>query len=106
MTNNSQSQPLAHSALWKSALLATASTYFPMLVEAAAWYHGKPYSNDLLRFVSVNPELLDAITVPINDGMDAVLSQYATNPETAGVMDQLILTAVEAYEAPVIDAGE
>lgn len=100
MANNSQSQPLTHSALWKSAMLATDSTYFPMLVEAAAWYHSKPYSNDLLRFVSVNPDLLSAITVPINDGMDAILTQYASNPDTAGVMDHLILAAVEAYKIP------
>lgn len=100
MADNSQSQPLTHSALWKSAMLATESTHFPMLVEAAAWFHGKPYSNDLLRFVSVNPDLLVAITVPINEGMDAVLTQYASNSETAGVMDHLILAAVDAYKVP------
>ena len=100
MANNSQSQTLTHSALWKSAMLATESTYFPMLVEAAAWYHGKLYSNDLLRFVSVNPDLLGAITVPINDGLDAVLSQYASNPETAGTLDHLSLAAVDAYKIP------
>jgi hypothetical protein len=98
-------EPVYHSALWKSALLVGMSTHFPDLVRAAAMYLGKPYSTEMVQQVATNLALLGGLQVKVSETIDYALMQYATNPETAGALDGLILDAVAAYEAPADPQG-
>ena len=90
-----------HSRLWKSAMLAEeTSTYFPPLVRAAALFLGKEYTEGMLHAVAANTDLVDALTVPTTSTVDLALQAYASDPETALIMDGLIVAAVQAYEPP------
>lgn len=84
------------SRLWKAGMLATQSTNFRVMVEAAADQLGKPYDEQVLRKVSASPELLDMVDLSSGEGVDAVLHALATDPSTGGVLDQIIIDAVSA----------
>lgn len=88
------------SLLWKAALLARESTYFPRLVETAANQLGKDYSDHMLRTVAAEPSILAALHLPVGEGVDAVLTTLATDAEAGAAMDVLIMAAVAAYEEP------
>lgn len=90
---------LITSQLWKSARLAE-SNYLPQMVRAAAYATGKTYTQDMTNFVASYPQIVGAIALPVNEGMDAVLAQFATDPVHGATMDQLIIEAVNAYQPP------
>jgi len=54
----------------------------------------------MLRRVASTPSLVDAVVLPEGTGVDAVLSDLATDPATAEGMDAVISAAVAAYEEP------
>ncbi|QUC01230.1 hypothetical protein [Cellulosimicrobium cellulans] len=83
------------SRLWKAGLLALNSTYFPRLVQIAAWHAGKEYTDDLLRKVAADQTLLDAIAITNGDSVDDVLSSLAVTDGPA--LDAAIVAAVAAY---------
>lgn len=88
------------SLLWKAALLARESVFFPRLVETAANHLDKTYSDHMLRTVAASPALLSALQLPVGEGVDAVLTSLASNVEAGAVMDGLIMAAVSAYVSP------
>lgn len=94
-----EEQVLITSQLWKAARLAE-SNYLPQMVRAAAYVTGKTYTQDMTNFVASYPQIVAAIDLPVNEGMDAVLAQFATDPQKGEGMDQLIIEAVNAYQPP------
>lgn len=74
------------------------SQVFPVLVRAACAYHGVPYGDGPLAFAATRPEILDALTMTEETVLDTVLRDFGTNPDSAPVMDQLILTAAQQYK--------
>lgn len=84
------------SRLWKSDALVRSSV-FPQLVRAAASMVGQPFSTDLLEHVAADAALLDVIVLPRGEGMDAALSQMASDPDTSAALDAAIVQAVTDY---------
>lgn len=89
---------IIYSRLMKADYLIGNSQVFPVLVRAACAYHGVPYGGGPLAFAATRPEILDALTMTEETVLDTVLRDFGTNPDTAPVMDQLILTAIEQYK--------
>ncbi len=84
------------SRLWKSGLLSTQSVNFKVMVQAAADQEGRPYTDDMLRRVAATPELRDMVTIPANEGIDAVMAALVAT--RGSELDDMILGAVRAYE--------
>lgn len=84
-----------HSELWKSSDLME-SAHFPRMVRQAAREAGATYTLDLLEDVATDPALLAAVELPRGEGMDAALSQMASDPQKASELDGLIVAAVYA----------
>ena len=89
-----------YSRLWKAGLLTAESPQFRALVRAAARFYNKPFSEEMLNRVGTDPAIVDALEVKTSETIDLALQRYATDPDTAGIMDGLILAAVEAFEVP------
>lgn len=87
-----------HSNLLKAHYLIGNSAIFPDLVQAASAYEGVTYSEDVLRFCATRPAILAALEMSDETALDANLHAFARNPETAGTLDLLILTAVAEYK--------
>lgn len=85
-----------HSYLWKSSELVHNSGYFPRLVEAAAWKKNKEYTPDMLRYVASTEAIVDYITLPVGEGIDAALMQLVY--EQGPVVDDAIEHLVDIYE--------
>lgn len=92
------SDKVIYSQLMKADYLVGNSQVFPVLVRAACAYHGVPYGDGPLAFAATRPTILGALEMSENAILDDVLREFGTNPDTAPVMDQLILTAVEQYK--------
>lgn len=92
------SDKVIYSQLMKADYLIGNSQVFPVLVRAACAYHGVPHGDGPLSFTATRPAILDALEMSENAALDDVLRDFGTNPDTASVMDQLILTAVEQYK--------
>ena len=89
---------IIHSRLMKADYLIGNSQVFPVLVRAACAHHGVPYGDGPLAFAATRPTILDALEMTEDVILDDVLRDFGTNPDTAPVMDQLILTAVQQYK--------
>lgn len=87
-----------YSQLMKANYLIGNSQVFPVLVRAACAHHGVPYGGGPLAFAATRPKILDALTMTEETVLDTVLRDFGTNPDTAPVMDQLVLTAIEQYK--------
>lgn len=92
------SDKVIYSQLMKADYLIGNSAVFPVLVRAACAHHGVPYGEDALAFAATRPAILDALEMTEDVVPDKVLREFGTNPDTAPVMDQLILTAVQQYK--------
>ena len=92
------SDKVIYSQLMKADYLIGNSQVFPVLVRAACAYHGVPYGDGPLAFAATRPAILDALEMSEDTALDHVLRDFGTNPDTASVMDQLILTAVQQYK--------
>ena len=89
---------IIYSRLMKADYLIGNSQVFPVLVRAACAHHDVPYGGGPLAFAATRPEILDALTMTEETVLDTALRDFGTNPDTAPVMDQLILTAVQQYK--------
>ena len=87
-----------YSRLAKAAYLVGNSAVFPQLVEAACTWHEVPASAEVVRWCATRPEILDALQMTEDTALDDVLRGFARDPDTAALMDQLILTAVQQYK--------
>lgn len=85
-----------HSRLLKSAAFVE-STYFRQMVQAAASGVGVPYTHGLLERVAADPGLMDGVTLPVVEGMDATLNLMSQDPHTAAVLDELVTAAVTTH---------
>lgn len=98
MSEPEQSEQVVYSLLMKADYLIGNSQVFPVLVRAASAYHGVPYGEGVLSFAATRPKILDALKMTEATALDQVLRDFGTKPDTATVMDQLILTAVQQYK--------
>lgn len=89
---------IIHSNLLKAHYLIGNSAIFPDLVRAASAYEGVNYSENVLRFCATRPAILAALEMSDDTSLDTSLHAFARNPETAGTLDTLILTAVAEYK--------
>lgn len=92
--------PVITSRLWKANQLVNNSTYFPAMVEAAAFYEKKTYTQHLLRTVSTNVAIVDALVLPVDGTVDAVLAALMQTPTGGAAVDAAITAAVKAYVPP------
>lgn len=88
------------STLWKVVQLTQQSTWFPLLVRAAAQSLDVTYTEALLSFVASRPQVTSAVPLTVEAGrtssVDVVLEQLVA---TAGPdVDQVILGAVRDYQ--------
>ena len=90
-----------YSRLWKSALLATQSTYFPPMVRAAAAFHDKVYTAEMLSAVAATPAIVDGLTLNEGESIDVpILRLMSASTTSANAVDKAISNAVRAYVAP------
>lgn len=89
---------IIYSTLLKANYLAGDSLVFPILVRAACAYHDVPYSQRAVEYVATRPAILAALEMTDETNLDDVLNGFARNQETAGILDTLILAAVEEYK--------
>lgn len=99
MSEQPNEDVLVTSNLWKAARLAE-SNNLDKMVRAAAYAIGKPHTQDMTNYVASHPTITNAVRLPVHEGMDAVLAQFATDPEKGEVMDYLITEAVNMYQPP------
>lgn len=86
------------SRLWKAAQLALHSTYFPMMVRAAAWVANKPFSEGLLYTVATTQAIVNSVAVEPGKSIDeSLLAVMETN---GAALDSAIMSAVQAYTPP------
>lgn len=78
------------SPLLKSALLTYNSTYFPQYVRAAALRVGVTYTSELVEQVAADPDVLDAVVIREEEGVDRWLR------DAGATLDQILLDAVTA----------
>lgn len=88
-----------YSHLWRAWNLSGNSQVFGLLVQAAAAHEGVPYSEELKNWVATRPDVLEHIVITDEQSADDVLTAFATNPDTAPLMDQVITNAVRARVA-------
>lgn len=92
---------MAQSRLWKAALLANNSRYFPQMVQAAAWYFDKEYTEHMLRKVAATIEIVDALNIPDGEtSVDTILWDKMSDATSGTQVDNLIVTAVTNYTPP------
>lgn len=91
-------QPIIYSRLAKAAFLVGNSAIFPQLVMAACAHHGITYSQTAVEWCATRPAILDALTMRESEPLDQALQGFAQDPDAAGTMDGLILTAVQQYK--------
>lgn len=90
-----------YSRLWKSALLATQSTYFPPMVRAAAAFHDKVYTAEMLLAVAATPVIVDALALNEGESIDVpILRLMSASTTSANAVDRTISDAVLAYTPP------
>lgn len=92
---------IIHSNLLKAHYLMGNSIIFPDLVRAACAYEGVNYTEDVVRFCATRPAILGALEMSDEAPLDDNLHAFARNPDTAGTVDTLILTAVAEYKAQI-----
>lgn len=94
---------IIHSNLLKAHYLIGNSVIFPDLVRAASAYEGVSYSEAVLHFCATRPAILGALEMTDETALDDNLHAFARNPDTAGTLDTLILTAVAEYKQVVAE---
>lgn len=87
--------PEVTSHLWKTGQLVQSGDFL-RLVRTAASQEGVEYTDDLVRHVAADPNLLQALVLPRGEGIDVALAALATDEDAQ--LDELILTAVSTYE--------
>lgn len=94
-----------YSRLMKADYLVSNSNIFPTLVRAACAHHGVPYSQGALEYAGSRPEIIDALPVEGDSVLDDILYSFATNRESADVMDNLILSTILIYKNERVTDG-
>lgn len=89
---------IIYSTLLKANYLAGDSLIFPILVRAACAYQQVPYSQTVVEYAATRPAILGALEMTDENILDDVLNGFARDPDAAGIMDTLILTAVAEYK--------
>lgn len=87
---------LIHSRLLKSAAFVE-SSHFQQMVRSAASGVGIEYTHGLLEQVAADTDLMDAVALPVVEGMDATLKSMCEDPTSAAELDGLVIAAVTAY---------
>ena len=90
-----------YSQLLKADYLIGNSQVFPTLVRAACAYEQVAYSEDALVFAATRPAILDALEMTEETVLDDVLREFGWDEEAAGIMDALIIDAVQQYKGAI-----
>ena len=96
------SDKVIYSQLLKADYLIGNSQVFPTLVRAACAQEQVTYSEDALAFAATRPAILNALEMTEETILDDVLRGFGWDEDAAGIMDALVIEAVQQYKASII----